>query len=97
MKQFAGIISSVILTIGTVLSLIPDLIGAVKTYSPEKDGIKLNCVIVSDTHADGDAFRDRTDILRKAFAGISESTAEIDALLNIGDITNSGSSPFASN
>jgi 3',5'-cyclic AMP phosphodiesterase CpdA len=97
MKQFAGVLTSIILTISTILSLIPDIIGAVKTYSPEKDGLKMNCVIVSDTHADADAFRDRTDILRNAFAGISECTADIDALLNIGDITNSGSASEYSN
>lgn len=81
---------SIILTIETVFSLTPNLFGTVKSYSPEEDGVILNCAVVSDTHADRNTFRDRTDILRKAYAGINESTEKIDVLLNIGDITNSG-------
>lgn len=81
---------SIILTIETIFSLVPNLFGSVTTYSPEESGIVLNCAVVSDTHADRNIFRDRTDRLRYAYAGIGESSEEIDVLLNIGDITNSG-------
>ncbi|MCQ2485150.1 MAG: metallophosphoesterase [Clostridia bacterium] len=81
---------SIILTIETCLSLVPNFLGAVTSYGPEEDGIILNCAVVSDTHADRNLFRDRSDILRNAYAGINESSERIDVLLNIGDITNSG-------
>lgn len=81
---------SVILTVETIFSLVPNICGRVKTYGPEEEGIILNCAVVSDTHADRNIFRDRTDILRRAYAGIGESSEKIDVLLNIGDITNSG-------
>ena len=90
MGAFTELLLSIILTIGTVFSLIPNSLGTVKSYSPEDSGVILNCAVVSDTHADNNLFRDRTSILRNAYAGIGESTEKIDVLLNIGDITNSG-------
>ena len=90
MSAITEFLLSIFLTIGTVFSLIPNSLGTVKTYSPEDSGVILNCAVVSDTHADNNLFRDRTSILRNAYAGIGESTEKIDVLLNIGDITNSG-------
>jgi len=81
---------SIILTIETIFSLAPNLFGNVTTYAPEEDNVILNCAVVSDTHADVNTFRDRTDRLRIAYAGINESSEDIDVLLNVGDITNSG-------
>lgn len=83
---------SILITLQAVFSLAPNILGTVTTYGPEEDGIILNCAVVSDTHADTNYFRDRSDILRKAYAGINESIEKIDVLLNIGDITNSGTS-----
>ncbi|MCR5523984.1 MAG: metallophosphoesterase [Clostridia bacterium] len=91
MDKIISLITSVILTLSTVISLIPDIAGTVKSYSPESGDVKLSCVVMSDTHADGDPFRDRNDKLRRIFAGVSECERETDAILNIGDITNSGS------
>lgn len=90
MNTIIEFIISIFLTIQTVFSLVPNLAGKVESYSPEESGILLNCAIVSDTHADRNTFRDRSDILRRAYAGIGESSEDIDILLNIGDITNSG-------
>lgn len=90
MEAVLSYIISIFLTIETIFSLAPNLFGKVTTYAPEENGIILNCAVVSDTHADRNIFRDRTDILRKAYAGIGESSESIDVLLNIGDITNSG-------
>lgn len=90
MNAVTEFILSIIITIETVFSLIPNCFGTVTSYKPEEDGIILNCAIVSDTHADTNIFRDRTNKLRIAYAGINESSEDIDVLLNIGDITNSG-------
>lgn len=59
-------------------------------YSPEGNGVILNCAVVSDTHTDSNALRDRNFILRNAYSGIGRSSRRIDVLLNAGDITNSG-------
>ena len=91
MEIVTNFLLSVLTTAGLILSLLPNLCGLVTTYAPEQDDILLNCAVVSDTHADSNLFRDRTDTLRKAYAGIGESSRKIDVLLNIGDITNSGS------
>ena len=79
-----------IIALETIFSLTPNIFGQVKSYAPEGNGIILNCAVVSDTHADRNNFRDRTNNLRMAYAGIRESCEDIDVLLNIGDITNSG-------
>ena len=83
-------ILSIVITLETFFSLTPNLLGNVTSYTPENEGVLLNCAIVSDTHADTNIFRDRTNKLRIAYAGINESSEDIDVLLNIGDITNSG-------
>lgn len=91
MEAVISYITSIFVTVSVIFSLIPNIFGAVKTYSPEESGVILNCAVVSDTHADNNSFRDRTNILRNTYAGIGENTEKIDVLLNIGDITNSGS------
>lgn len=90
MQFILDYILSIFVTLSTIFSLIPGLAGNNTSYSPEKDGIILNCTVVSDTHFDKNSFRDRTNILRRTYAGIAESSRDIDVLLNIGDITNSG-------
>ncbi len=90
MNAIIEYILSIFLTIETIFSLAPNIFGNVQSYSPEESGIILNCAVISDTHADRNIFRDRTDILRRTYAGIGESSEDIDVLLNIGDITNSG-------
>lgn len=82
---------SIILTVETIFSLLPNMVIKTVSYSPEENDCLLNCAVVSDTHADTNIFRDRTDNLRKAYAGISKCGQKIDVVLNIGDITNSGS------
>lgn len=90
MDRIIEIIVSLFLTINTIFSLVPDLAGRVKTYAPESDNVILNCAVVSDTHADSNPLRDRTNTLRKTYAGIRRCSRDIDVLLNVGDITNSG-------
>ena len=90
MNTVLEFIVSIIITLETIFSLTPNIFGQVKSYAPEGNGIILNCAVVSDTHADRNNFRDRTNNLRMAYAGIRESCEDIDVLLNIGDITNSG-------
>lgn len=89
MEMVLEYILSILLTVQIIFSLGPNLFGQVKSYEPERDNVILNCAVVSDTHADRNYFRDRSDILRNAYAGINESSEKIDVLLNIGDITNS--------
>lgn len=89
MEAVISFLMSVVLTVQTVFALLP--VGAKgDLYSPEGENVILNCAVVSDTHADSNALRDRTNILRRAFAGIGGCSEKIDVLLNIGDITNSG-------
>lgn len=91
MSAVTEILTSVLLTAATLFNLFPCMLGlGPKTYSPEEEGVKLNCAIVSDTHADGNPVRDRTNILRNTYAGIGRGTAKTDVLINAGDITNSG-------
>lgn len=90
MQSVLTYIVSIFIAIETIFSLTPNIFGNVTTYSPEKDDVILNCAVVSDTHADRNIFRDRTNILRNAYAGIAESSEDIDVCLNVGDITNSG-------
>ncbi|MBQ6118707.1 MAG: metallophosphoesterase, partial [Clostridia bacterium] len=46
-------------------------------------------VFAADLHTDADPYRDRTDVLRRAFAGLRREGA-LDALVLCGDITNCG-------
>ncbi len=89
MNTVISYLLSVIVTLQTIFSLLPQLNKV--TYEPARDDVILNCAVVSDTHADNNSFRDRTNILRRAYTGIGSSSKPIDVLLNAGDITNSGS------
>lgn len=79
------------LTLVTIINILPGMITGKTTYGPCEDDIILNCAVVSDTHADGNPVRDRSDILRQSYAGISRCSKKTDVVLNIGDVTNSGS------
>ena len=69
------------------ISLIPFL-GTL--YTPENpDSVLLTAAVAADLHADGNPVRDRNDNLRRAFAGISKASPGLDALVLVGDITNS--------
>lgn len=88
MNAVIAYIVSIFITLQTIFSLLPQM--SKVTYSPAHDNVILNCAVVSDTHADNNSFRDRTNILRRAYTGIGNSSEPIDVLLNAGDITNSG-------
>lgn len=55
----------------------------------DRDALKLEVILTADLHTDGDIVRDRTDKLRRALAGISDTKRVPDALLIAGDVTNS--------
>lgn len=55
----------------------------------DSEHIILNMVMVADMHTDGNYLRDRMDILRHSFKGITASS-DYDIFLCAGDITNSG-------
>ena len=55
----------------------------------EKESCALRAVFAADLHTDADPFRDRTDVLRRAFAGIRRD-GDCDVLALCGDITNCG-------
>ena len=84
-------IVSLFMTISLLFNMIPEVLDRTPKYYPENENVILNCVVVSDTHFDNNYFRDRTDILRKTYLGIGKSSAGTDVMMNIGDITNSGS------
>jgi len=59
-------------------------------YLPERpEQLKMQMIVTADWHTDGDIVRDRTDVLRRALAGISDTRRVPDALLIAGDLTNS--------
>lgn len=91
MENVISLIRSVFITLGVIAQLLPCRFGLTQNkWSPENEDAVLNCVIFSDTHTDGDPFRDRNDKLRKVYTGASSCTAPIDVVLNVGDLTNSG-------
>lgn len=87
----AETIWAVIITLNTIFSLLPGMMPTSKCYEAESsDDVLLNAVIAADLHTDAQAFRDRTNILRKAFVGISKDKTDIDAVIFAGDNTNCG-------
>ena len=84
---------------GDILSNIKETISAVfrarrkvaESRDLESDKADIyEAVLISDLHADGDPFRDRTYILRDALAGMTATVGKVDALVLAGDITNCG-------
>ena len=55
----------------------------------ETETYELRAIFAADLHTDADPFRDRTDVLRRAFSGIRRD-GRCDALALCGDITNCG-------
>lgn len=47
-------------------------------------------VFAADLHTDADPYRDRTDVLRSAFAGVTKKYGRVNAFVMAGDITNCG-------
>lgn len=91
MELVIDYIRSVFSTLCVICMLLPKISGLVKpTWSPENSEAVLNCVVVSDTHLDGNLFRDRNDKLRRIYTDISLCERKVDVLLNVGDMTNSG-------
>lgn len=84
-------IVAIFVTISMFFNMLPAIMNPAPFYSPEEENLVLNCVVVSDTHFDNNYFRDRTNILRKTYLGIGKGSADVDVLMNLGDITNSGS------
>lgn len=56
---------------------------------PESD-VLLNAVIIADIHTDGDPTRDRNNLIRQEFTGLTRYAGKTDALIMDGDITNCG-------
>ena len=56
---------------------------------PTERDCDFRAVIAADLHTDADPFRDRTDVLRRAFAGLRRD-GSTDVLALCGDITNCG-------
>ena len=87
----AETILAVIITLNTIFSLLPGMMPTSKCYEAESpDDVLLNAVIAADLHTDAQASRDRTNILRKAFVGISKDKTDLDAVIFAGDNTNCG-------
>ncbi|MCQ2470647.1 MAG: metallophosphoesterase [Clostridia bacterium] len=91
MSAVLDYIVSMFVTISLLFNMLPAIMNHAPLYSPESEDVKLNCVVVSDTHFDNNYFRDRTDIMRKTYLGIGKCSEDIDVMMNLGDITNSGS------
>ncbi|MBR4150830.1 MAG: metallophosphoesterase, partial [Firmicutes bacterium] len=90
-KDILKIMAAVLVALNTVFSLLPTRSPSARCYSPDApDEIRLYFAAVADIHTDALFFRDRTNILRKAFAGISKSTKKLDAVALAGDNTNCG-------
>ena len=51
---------------------------------------KYTAVLTADLHTDADPYRDRTDILRRAFAGVTKKFGRVNAFVMAGDMTNCG-------
>ena len=47
-------------------------------------------VLTADLHTDADPWRDRTDVLRRAFAGVTQKCGRVNAFVMAGDINNCG-------
>lgn len=52
--------------------------------------VLLNAVVIADIHTDGDPTRDRNNLLRQEFTGLTRYAGKTDALIMDGDITNCG-------
>lgn len=77
-------------TIVTCVSTFPKVIhGLTSTAKNGELDEEFKVALTADLHTDGDGLRDRTDILRRCFAGISSKYAP-HAIVMAGDITNSG-------
>ncbi len=78
-----------IITVECIITALFNLHFGEKYYPDDKDKILLNSALIADIHTDGDALRDRNNIIRSGIAGISRSAVPVDALVMAGDITNS--------
>ena len=77
-------------TFGTYLNSLPKVIkGRSLTSKNGELDETFKVALTADLHTDGDGYRDRTDILRRCFAGISANYAP-HAIVMAGDITNAG-------
>ncbi|MCR5040985.1 MAG: metallophosphoesterase [Clostridia bacterium] len=76
----------------TTLALIITLLFQNFALIPTRHGddVRLKAVLISDIHADADPFRDRSDVLRSAFASIGRTQRDADTIVMSGDLTNSG-------
>lgn len=90
MADIKKLIKEVPSTVGTYISALPKVMKgrSLTSKNGELDEI-FKVALTADLHTDGDGYRDRTDILRKCFAGISANYAP-HAIVMAGDITNSG-------
>ncbi len=90
MADIKKLIKEVPSTVGTYISSLPRVIkGRNKTSKNSELDEVFKVALTADLHTDGDGYRDRTDVLRKCFAGISANYAP-HAIVMAGDITNAG-------
>jgi len=90
MANIKKLIQEVRSTVGTYITSLPRVIKgrSKQAKNGELDEI-FKVALTADLHTDGDGYRDRTDVLRKCFAGISANYAP-HAIVMAGDITNAG-------
>ncbi len=90
MADIKKLIKEVPSTFGTYIAALPKVMKgrALTSKNGELDEV-FKVALTADLHTDGDGYRDRTDVLRKCFAGISANYAP-HAIVMAGDITNAG-------
>lgn len=77
-------------TFGTYIAALPKVMkGRALTAKNGELDETFRVALTADLHTDGDGYRDRTDVLRRCFAGISANYAP-HAIVMAGDITNAG-------
>lgn len=90
MGNIKKLIKEVPSTVGTYIVSLPKVIKGRSQVSKNSELDEVfKVALTADLHTDGDKYRDRTDILRKCFAGISANYAP-HAIVMAGDITNAG-------
>jgi len=77
-----------------MIKAVPSLVSGFANARILSQGLKekpqFSLVVIADAHTDGDFYRDRTNILRRALGGISRYNRSLDVLALCGDNTNCG-------
>lgn len=90
-QEVLAVMAAIVIAWNTIFSLIPTKAPGARCYGAEEpDKVLLEAAVVADIHTDAKFFRDRTNVLRKSFAGISKCREKLDAVVLAGDNTNCG-------